>query len=178
MKPFLLYLTFLVLVMCPMRAEEPDRIIPSAVRQTVLDEAQLYSQYPLRLDPIDLSNVHLRFLSKEDALIKVSEKEAVLDTKTLTEEQVLTAAVGILKPRGVIARKGVYHLILPKGPVKAGTRLKIKIDTQAYTLVLAAIHNNFYTLQYKAFKKSFSLNAVTPSGALSAANASQKALKK
>jgi hypothetical protein len=160
MKRLLFYLLLLATVGYPLQAEELDRITPSSLRQVVIDEAQLYSLYPMQLEVLDLSDVRLKFLSKEDAIGKVLEKEIALEAKELSEEQILTQAVALLQPRGVIARKGVYLLVLSKGPVKEGTRLKVKIDSKPYIVVLAAIRNKFYTLQYKTVKKTFSFNTV------------------
>lgn len=181
MRPYYIFIgcllaDLILLAALPMlKAEGLDAIaiLPSGVRQGVIEEAEHYSHYPLKLEVLDCKQVRLKFASREIVLPIVAESPSLsLDTKVLDPETILTEAAGLIQPRGIIIRKGVSYLVLPRKPVTAGTRLKISLEGAPYIIILAGVYPKAYTLQYQDTKKTFLLNPSLPS------HPSEKALKK
>ena len=171
MKYYCLFLGSLLLTMVFLKAESLDAILPSSVRQGVIEEAEYYSQYPRRLEVLDCSQVHFKFSAKDTPAPVISEKP-ILDVENLTPESILVQAAALLNPRGVMMRQGIHYLVLPKKPVPAGTKLKISLDTTSYIIVLSEVYSKSYTLEYQNMKKTFVFNpSLRPSS-------SEKALKK
>lgn len=171
MKPYFLFLGCFLAILPLLKAENLDLIVPSNVRQEVIGEAEQYSQYPQNLEVLDCSAVHFKFLAK-DALVTTAAEEPVLDTKTLTPDAILNEASAFLNPRGVMMRKGMYYIVLPKKPVPVGTRLKISLNGVIYIIVVSEVSPKAYTLQYQDVKKTFGFNSSQKTAS------SEKALKK
>ncbi len=171
MKSYFLFLGCLWGMIVFLKAEGLEAILPSSVRQSVIEEGEYYSQYPQRLEVLDCTQVHFKFLAKE-VTVPIATEEPVLDVKTLSPESILVQAAALLNPRGVMMRQGVHYLVLPKKPVPAGTKLKISLDAASYIIVLSEVYPKAYALQYQDTKKTFVLN---PSPLPSS---SEKALKK
>ncbi len=137
-----------------LKAEGLEAILPSSVRQRVIEEGEYYSQYPQNLEVLDCTQVHFKFLAKE-ATVPILTEEPMLDVKTLSPESILVQAAALLNPRGMMMRQGVRYLVLPKKPVPAGTRLKISLDAASYIIVVSEVYPRSYTLEYQDMKKTF-----------------------
>ncbi len=154
-----------------LEAEGLEAILQPSIRQEVIEAGEYYSQYPQRLEVLDCSQVHFRFLAK-DSPLPVAAQAPILGVETLSPESILVQAAALLNPRGVMMRKGIHYLVLPKKPVPAGTRLKISLDMASYIIIVTEVYPKAYTLQYQDMKKTFEFNPSLPSSLL------EKALKK
>lgn len=118
----------------------------SQERQSVLDQAEFFINYPINLKKVDIKAIHFLFLPKD--AVTQQEDEKVDFNVYAADEDVLRELLQTHQPKGLISRNGEWYIILQSGPLKKGSEWTVNLAGMEYKMLILDVNPKEYVVQY------------------------------